>query len=278
MKHEHCIIEALLFVSQKPLPSTRIAEILRVDTKEATRLIEEYTAILMAKNSAIQVIKDPDGYKLGTRREYAPYVELLVTPKETKLSYQSLETLSIIAIRQPITKQEIEKIRGIGSDGIINALHTKGLIKIVGMKKIAGNPKLFGISKDFFKYFGIRSMGEFKTFLKSIEADTSKIDALLAEEPGADANVLFEDPNQESFDFDSEKGAAGKAETEMEKADRILTEGEAAVDVVADVAAAESEAAGTSIDGASPDGVPALKEKPGVEPAPADETKTETAA
>lgn len=243
MKHEHCIIEALLFVSQKPLPSTKIAEILRVDTKEATRLVEEYAGIMMSRNSALQVLKDPDGYKLGTRREYSQFIELLLMPRETKLSYQSLETLSIIAIRQPITKQEIEKIRGIGSDGIINALHTKGLIKIVGMKKIAGNPKLYGVSKDFFKYFGIRSMGEFRTFLKSIEADTSKIDALLAEEPGADANVLFEDPNQESFDFDSEKGAGG--ESEMARAERILTEGESASGVIADISPAPAETEGT---------------------------------
>jgi segregation and condensation protein B len=201
VKKEHLIIEALLFVSPASLPSSKIAEILKVETKDATQIIEEYGQILQGRQTAFQLIKDPDGFRLGTRAEYFAYIEMLVAPRETKLSYQALETLSVITFKQPITKQEIEKVRGINSDGIINMLYSRGLIKVVGVKKIAGNPKLYGISKDFFKYFGIKSVTELKNYLKSIEIDTAKLDALLAEDREEGANILFEDPNQESFDF-----------------------------------------------------------------------------
>ncbi|OGM03008.1 MAG: SMC-Scp complex subunit ScpB [Candidatus Wallbacteria bacterium GWC2_49_35] len=201
MKKEHLIIEALLFVSPASLPSSKIAEILKVETKDATQIIEEYGQILQGRQTAFQLIKDPDGFRLGTRTEYFAYIEMLVAPRETKLSYQALETLSVITFKQPITKQEIEKVRGINSDGIINMLYSRSLIKVVGVKKIAGNPKLYGISKDFFKYFGIKSVTELKNYLKSIEIDTAKLDALLAEDREEGANILFEDPNQESFDF-----------------------------------------------------------------------------
>ncbi len=205
MKKEHLIIEALLFVSPASLPSSKIADILKIETKDATALIEEYGQLLQARQTAFQLIKDPDGFRLGTRAEYYQYIEMLVAPRETRLSYQALETLSVIIFKQPITKQEIEKVRGINSDGIINMLYSRGLIKVVGVKKIAGNPKLYGISKDFFKYFGIKSMNELKSYLKSIEIDTSKLDALLNENREEGANILFEDSNQESFNFnDSE--------------------------------------------------------------------------
>jgi len=177
MKHEHSIIEALLFVSQNSLQSSKIAEILKVETKEASRLIDEYGELLKAKNSALCLIKSPDGYRLGTRHEYSHYIEMLIAPRETKLSYQALETLSIVAFKQHITKQEMEKVRGINSDGIINTLCARGLIKVVGVK----------------------------AYLKSIEVDTSRIDALLKEEDAA-SNIFFEDPNQESFDFGEESG------------------------------------------------------------------------
>jgi len=201
VKNEHLIIEALLFVSPASLPSSKIAEILKLETKEATRIIEEYGQILQTRQTAFQLIKDPDGFRLGTKPEFFQYIEMLVAPRETKLSYQALETLSVITFKQPITKLEIEKVRGINSDGIINMLYSRGLIKVVGVKKIAGNPKLYGISKDFFKYFGIKSMSELKNYLKSIEIDTAKLDALLSEDREEGANIIFEDPNQESFDF-----------------------------------------------------------------------------
>lgn len=205
MKKEHLIIEALLFVSPASLPSSKIADILKVETKEATRIIEEYGQILQTRQTAFQLIKDPDGFRLGTKAEFFQYIELLVAPRETKLSYQALETLSVITFKQPITKQEIEKVRGINSDGIINTLYSRGLIKVVGVKKIAGNPKLYGISKDFFKYFGIKSMNELKNYLKSIEIDTARLDALLSEDREEGANILFEDTNQESFDFNDDE-------------------------------------------------------------------------
>lgn len=205
MKKEHLIIEALLFVSPASLPSSKIADILKVETKEATRIIEEYGQILQTRQTAFQLIKDPDGFRLGTKAEFFKYIELLVAPRETKLSYQALETLSVITFKQPITKQEIEKVRGINSDGIINTLYSRGLIKVVGVKKIAGNPKLYGISKDFFKYFGIKSMNELKNYLKSIEIDTARLDALLSEDREEGANILFEDTNQESFDFNDDE-------------------------------------------------------------------------
>ncbi len=251
MKKEHLIIEALLFVSPASLPSSKIAEILKVETKDATQIIEEYGQILQGRQTAFQLIKDPDGFRLGTRAEYFPYIEMLVAPRETKLSYQALETLSVITFKQPITKQEIEKVRGINSDGIINMLYSRGLIKVVGVKKIAGNPKLYGISKDFFKYFGIKSVTELKNYLKSIEIDTAKLDALLAEDREEGANILFEDPNQESFDFTDDEirvnenadaggeNTGGSAnENESESGENVTAEPLVPAD---DVAAVEAE-------------------------------------
>lgn len=230
MKKEHLIIEALLFVSPASLPSSKIAEILKIETKDATQIIEEYGQILQGRQTAFQLIKDPDGFRLGTRAEYFPYIEMLVAPRETKLSYQALETLSVITFKQPITKQEIEKVRGINSDGIINMLYSRGLIKVVGVKKIAGNPKLYGISKDFFKYFGIKSVTELKNYLKSIEIDTAKLDALLAEDREEGANILFEDPNQESFDFTDDEIKINENEGGNDGADAGTGTGESPIE------------------------------------------------
>lgn|GEM_PF-199434 len=233
MKTEHLIIEALLFVSPASLSSVKLAEVLKVETKEATRIAEEYAEELKNRDTAFMLIKDPDGFRLGTRPEYFKYIEMLVAPRETKLSYQALETLSVIAFKQPITKLEIEKIRGINSDGIINMLFVRGLIRVVGVKRMAGNPKLYGISKDFFKYFGIKSMGELKSYLKSIEVDTAKLDAILSEDREEGANILFEDPNQESFNFDDAEPVSDETLMPSDAADAGVQDTDAAIGLAA---------------------------------------------
>ena len=164
-QHAKRIIEALLFSSNEPLSFTKIREI--VDSFQPLKprllrdLIIELQQEYLSQQRAFRIEEIADGFLLRTCEEYSPFVDLIHRNKRTeKLSQASAEVLAIIAYRQPITRPQIEAIRGVDSSGILQNLLERQLIEPTGKLEAPGRPTLYGTTKDFLQHFGLRSAEE----------------------------------------------------------------------------------------------------------------------
>lgn len=171
------IIENLLLVSDHPITLSRFCEIfdLKLGKDELKGAIMELIDVYSDRNLYLQEIAG--GYQLCTRSEYSDWIrKFYKLDKRTKLSPAALATLSIIAYKQPITKTEIEDIRGVDSGGVVKSLFEKKLLRLMGRKKIIGRPILYGTSSFFLEYFGLQNISELPTLKEFSEKDeeTSK--------------------------------------------------------------------------------------------------------
>ena len=151
-------LEALLFVNGDPLSLKRIAEILEVDQENVKLLLAKLIQDMNQQERGLTIIEVAGGYQLCTKPHLAGFLEKLVQIKENKLSIPALETLSIIAFKQPITKQEIEAIRGVRVDKVLANLLERNLIKELGRKEAIGRPIIYGTTEVFLKCFGLKSL------------------------------------------------------------------------------------------------------------------------
>jgi segregation and condensation protein B len=156
----HQIVEAVLFASDAPLTADEIA---RADEMLDEDQVQDALAQLAAEYDdaarAFQVVELAEGYQLLTRPEFDPYLERFDNvPRPSRLSGPSLETLAIIAYRQPIGRLEIEYIRGVGASGVIRTLQDRRLIDVVGRAEGLGRPLLYGTTRHFLEHFGFRSL------------------------------------------------------------------------------------------------------------------------
>ena len=156
------IVEAVLFASDAPLRAEEIAradESLDEDTVEDA--IRALRTVYLDAERAFDVVEVAEGYQLLTRPEYARYLERFDTvPRSSRLSGPALETLAIIAYRQPIGRVEIEHVRGVGSSGVIRTLQDRALIDVVGRGEGLGRPLLYGTTRKFREHFGFRSLND----------------------------------------------------------------------------------------------------------------------
>ena len=154
------IVESLLFASDNPLSIPKMKAIIEdVTNKEIKNVISELNKEYEKKNSSLIIVEVADGYQIVTRNEFAPYIKKLYKGRtQSRLTQRGLETLSIIAYKQPVTKQEMENIRGVNVDGVVKTLLERNLITIVGREKAPGNPLLYGTTKYFLEYFGLKSL------------------------------------------------------------------------------------------------------------------------
>ena len=158
------IIEALIFVSESPVSLDSIREVLGdIPKKELQRLLEEMTEEYQAPSRGFNLIEVGGGYQFRTRTEYAEWVKKLKKIKPFSLSQPSLETLAIVAYKQPVLRTEVEKIRGVDSGGVLRTLLEKKLIKILGKKDVPGKPLVYGTSKHFLEMFGLKDLSGLPT-------------------------------------------------------------------------------------------------------------------
>jgi len=159
-KEIKAIIECMLFVSDKPLALGTIQGLLEdVDRRTILACLDELKAEYDMQGRAFHLVEIAEGYQLATRVQYAPWIRKMFKSRTSnKLSRAALETLAIIAYRQPVTKAEIEDIRGVSADGIVNALLDRKFIRIVGRKEVVGRPILYGTTKEFLHYFGLKDL------------------------------------------------------------------------------------------------------------------------
>jgi len=161
LREAQAVIEALLFVSNKPVTKEEIMKITNLSDKEVNFFLQNLANQCQAEERGIKLVKIAGGYQLGTKEQYAHYIEDFISqPAKTSLSSAALETLAIILYKQPITRAEIEEIRGVRVEKSLQTLLEKGLIEEVGRKNVIGKPILYGTTKDFLKYFGLFSLDE----------------------------------------------------------------------------------------------------------------------
>lgn len=165
------IIEALLFVSGNPLSFQKLQSILDVPKKVLKELLSDLVDEYQIAERGFLIVEKSGGFQMVTNPHFAEWVEkLTLITGSPKLTQKSLETLAVVAYKQPITKAEIEAIRGVNSGSMIKTLLEKRLIKILGRKLVPGRPLLYGTTKEFLDYFGVKSIAELPT-IKEFDAD-----------------------------------------------------------------------------------------------------------
>jgi len=155
------VIEALIFVSEEPLSAKTLAEVLKVEKTAVEESVSKLAEEFNARQSGLQLREVAGGWQFATRPEYHEHVRaFLKTRPSAKLSIASLETLAVIAYRQPITVPEILEIRGVQSPSAIKTLLDKKLIVAKGRKETVGRPMMYGTSKEFLLQFGLKDLSE----------------------------------------------------------------------------------------------------------------------
>jgi len=236
----HQIVEAVLFASDAPLTADEIA---RADEALDEDHVEDALQHLKAEyddaERAFQLTELAEGYQILTRPEFAPYLERFDNvPRSTRLSGPALETLAIIAYRQPIGRLEMEYIRGVSASGVIRTLRDRRLIDIVGRSEGLGRPLLYGTTQHFLEHFGFKSMEdlphpeELPIVLRervplgpesedSEEAEEEQQTELLpaVQEYDGTADEEEEDPGEAEEGTDAEEEGADEAEEGVDEAD-----------------------------------------------------------
>lgn len=156
------VIEALLFASEKPLTIEQARNILdNMEANEVRRLLEELKSDYEQANRGIRITEVAGGFQMITSANFAPFLKKFFKERHVeRLSKPALETLAIIAYKQPLTKFEIESLRNVNVDGVMKGLLDKNLIRISGRKKAPGRPFVFGTTKQFLEYFGLKTLEE----------------------------------------------------------------------------------------------------------------------
>jgi segregation and condensation protein B len=156
-------VEALLFASERPLTPDEIIEAFPegVSAKDVKTAIDELREECEAQRRGFRVYEIAGGFQLASAIDFAEILKRFYQSREKKkMSPASLETLSVVAYRQPVTRADIEAVRGVNVDGAVKGLLEKGLIKIAGRKEVPGRPILYGTTREFLEHFGLKSLQE----------------------------------------------------------------------------------------------------------------------
>jgi segregation and condensation protein B len=180
------ILESLLFVSSDPLPVARLVSVVGdVTAADVQRSLESLGNDFERDGRGIRLAEIAGGYRLVTKQEYAPWIKRLEKTKSAaKLSRSALETLAIIAYKQPLVRSEIEEIRGVETSGVIRTLLERKLVRIVGRKEVPGRPIMYGTTKFFLEHFGLNDLSQLPPLREFKELGESDQAMLPIEESG----------------------------------------------------------------------------------------------
>ncbi|MFA5410616.1 MAG: SMC-Scp complex subunit ScpB [Candidatus Omnitrophota bacterium] len=156
------VIEALLFSSDKPLTLEQIRGVLNnLDTSQIRQSLEELKSEYETANRGVRVTEVAGGFQMITSPVFASFLKKLYKQRRVeKLSKPALETLAMVAYKQPVSKAEIESLRNVNVDGVVASLLDKDLIRVAGRKKAPGRPFVYGTTRQFLEYFGLKSLEE----------------------------------------------------------------------------------------------------------------------
>jgi segregation and condensation protein B len=153
------LIEALVFAADRPINIERLMNILEGEKREDVRasiseLMKEYNE----SNRGMEIVEVAGGYQMRTRPEFVPWLKKLFGFRFSRLSKAAMETLAIIAYKQPLTRVELEDVRGVDSGGVLRTLLEKSLIKVIGRKDMPGRPSVYGTTREFLEVFDLKNL------------------------------------------------------------------------------------------------------------------------
>ncbi len=202
------VLEALLFASDTPIEIDRIQEVLELESPAAAReLVDTLARRFEAEGRALHIIEAGGGFRLVTRPEVAPWlVKLQRSKTKSRLSRPALETLAIIAYRQPVSRPEVDGIRGVNSEGVLDNLLDRRMIRIAGRKDSPGRPFLYETTREFLVAFGLRDPSD----LPKVEGEL-----VVPESPAAAETAQGEDTGELTPAADSSQQDPGSSGTDV---------------------------------------------------------------
>mgnify|MGYP006225785799 CR=1 FL=1 len=253
------IVEALILSSSEPISAARIAEIIPYcNAGQAKDLVNELNTEYVEQDRSFEIWEVAGGYQIRTRAEFSGYLQKLQKERALRLSQAALETMAIIAYRQPVTRAEIEDVRGVDAGATVKSLLDRHLIRIAGQREVPGRPMLYGTTRRFLEVFGLERLKDLPTLR---ELDELAREQGLLEQTAEDAAPTEGEEGAES----AETIAEGGAEVSESPAEALADEGPAED---GDGSPAEEEAV------AAPEAVAAVAEvEATAEEAPAETTE-----
>ena len=158
-----CILESLLFAAEAPLSLDRLCALLDRPKSELKPVLQQMVVDFEQAGHGFHLAEVAGGFQFRTRQDYAPWVRKLSKERPFRFSRAALETLAMVAYRQPVTRSEVEYLRGVDSGGVMKTLLEKGLVRILGKKDVPGRPLMYGTSRKFLEFFGLRDLGDLPT-------------------------------------------------------------------------------------------------------------------
>lgn len=206
------IVEALIVASEEPIAATKLADIVPDCTAVQIRtLVEELNAEYEAQSRAFEIWEVAGGFQMRTRPVYAGYILQLQSVRPVRLSKAALETLAIVAYKQPLTRAEIEHIRGVDVGAAVRALVERGLLRTAGHREVPGRPMLYATTKEFLELFGFASLKDLPTLrdIQELIAQEAPDAAVTHLSVNARVPEIAQDASAESEgDFEREGGVA----------------------------------------------------------------------
>ena len=171
------LVEAFIFAADGPLSLDRLCALLEQPRGLVRPVVEELMQEYQRSARGFRIFEIAGGYQFRTLPDFAPYLRRMAKERSVKFSQAALETLAIIAYRQPVTRAEIEYLRGVDSGGIVKSLLERNLLRILGKKDVPGRPLLYGTSRQFLEFFGLRDLNDLPTLKEFAALDPELAEA-----------------------------------------------------------------------------------------------------
>ncbi len=215
------LVEALILAAGEPISAAKLADIVpHLKPARARELVADLSREYEEQGRGFEIWEVAGGYQLRTRPELAPYVRQLLKERPLRLSKAAIETLSVVAYKQPVTRAEVEHVRGVDAGPMLRSLVERGLVKIAGHREVPGRPMLYGTTKRFLETFGLRRLEDLPTL--------REIDELLpAGEASSEDEVASGSETEAASGGEAEEGAAAAA-AEIGDVETAQAEAEAA--------------------------------------------------
>lgn len=203
------LMDALLFVADRPLTLQDFENVLTEFSKQQIKeALETLTDMRQSDQSGVELVQVVKGYQYRTKSSTRDWITRFLKAKPSRLSRAALESLSIIAYRQPITRPEVDEIRGVDSSGVVRMLLERGLVRILGKKDEPGHPLLYGTTRDFLSFFNLNNLSDLPPLQEYTELGEDSLKKLESMFPDHDPNQIekrVEDPSIMPLDAEEEQ-------------------------------------------------------------------------
>lgn len=217
------VLETIIFITGRPIGTSEMLETLqgvqegpKPTRKELEVALEELEKEWEARGRGIQLCRVAEGYEFRSRPFYANWIKAMNRPKPQKLSVAGIETLALIAYRQPVTRSDIESVRGVDSGGVLKSLTDRRLIKSVGRKEEAGRPLLYATTAEFLELFGLKDLNDLPP-LKEFEEMAKSQAVTVAQEQGLDVTDLITTPEELGLVEEEDRLALEELDSKMKE-------------------------------------------------------------